>query len=120
MAKYMVLIYGDEQRWDAISPEEMAEIDAGHRAFAQQAGPAVLASGQLESSATATTLRRGDGDGDTPSVTDGPFLETKEVVGGFYVLDAPDLDAVVKLTGLLAETRHDHSGVEITPLVHHG
>ena len=118
MAKYMVLIYGDEKRWDAVTPEEMAEIDAGHRAFNEQAGSAVLASGQLESPATATTLRRGDGD--APSVTDGPFLETKEVVGGFYVLEAPDLDAVVKLVGLLAETRHDHSGVEITPLVHHG
>ena len=118
MAKYMVLIYGDEQRWESISPEEMAEIDAGHRAFTQKAGAAVLASGQLEASSTATTLRRGDGD--TPSVTDGPFLETKEVVGGFYLLDAPDLDAVVKLVGLLAEVRQDHSGVEITPLVHHG
>ena len=118
MAKYMVLIYGDAKRWEAITPEEMAEIDAGHRAFREQAGSAVLASGQLESPATATTVRRGDGD--SPSVTDGPFLETKEVVGGFYLLESPDLDAVVKLVGVLAETRQDHSGVEITPLVHHG
>ncbi|NUR59125.1 MAG: hypothetical protein HOV87_10705 [Catenulispora sp.] len=119
MTKYMVLIYGDAKRWEAITPEDMAEIDAGHRAFREQAGSAVLASGQLEPPATATTVRRGDGD-DSPSVTDGPFLETKEVVGGFYLLECPDLDAVVKLVALLAETRHDHSGVEITPLVQHG
>ena len=50
----MVLIYGDEQRWATISPEEMAEIDAGHRPFAQRAGSAVLASGQLEPPGTAT------------------------------------------------------------------
>jgi len=118
MPKYLVLIYGDEQRWDSMSPAEGAEIDAGHRAFNRRAGAAVLESGQLESPSTATTLRRGEGDG--PSVTDGPFLETKEVVGGFYVVQAADLDEVVAWTRELAEAGHDHSGVEITPLVHHG
>lgn len=118
MTKYLVLIYGDEKRWASNSPEETAETDAGHRAFRERAGSAVLASGQLEPPTTATTLRRGDGD--TPSVTDGPFLETKEVVGGFYLVEAADLDEVLKWAGLLAEVRHDHSGVEITPLVHHG
>ncbi|MBW8802763.1 MAG: hypothetical protein JF587_02705 [Catenulisporales bacterium] len=118
MTKYMVLIYGDEKRWASMSPQEMGEIDAGHREFWERAGSAVLASGQLEPPTTATTLRRGDGD--TPSVTDGPFLETKEVVGGFYLLEATDLDEVVKWVGLLAEVRHEHSGVEITPLVHRG
>ncbi|MFL6117379.1 MAG: YciI family protein [Catenulispora sp.] len=116
MTKYMVLIYGDEKRWATISPEEMAEIDAGHRAFGERAGSAILASGQLEPPSTATTLRRGDGD--TPSVTDGPFLETKEIIGGFYLLAATDLDEVVKWVSLLAEVRHGHSGVEITPLMH--
>lgn len=115
MTKYMVLIYGDEQAWASMTPEQMGEIDAGHRAFNETAGSAVLNGGQLESASTATTLRRGDGD--TPSVTDGPFMETKEVIGGFYVLEAPDLDAAVKLAGLLAEARHEHSGVEVTPLV---
>jgi hypothetical protein len=66
----------------------------------------------------ATTLRGGV-DGRT-SVTDGPFLESKEVVGGFYVLEATDLDEVISLTNELAEVKHDHSGVEIVPLVDHG
>jgi hypothetical protein len=118
MSKYMVLIYGNEQRWETMSPAEKAEIDAGHERFRERAGAAVLAAGQLESSTTATTLRRGDGD--APAVTDGPFLETKEVVGGFYLVEAADLDEVVALTRVLAEVRHDHSGVEITPLVEHG
>jgi hypothetical protein len=117
MSKYMLLIYGNEQRWETSSPEQSAEIDAGHRAFQERAGARVLASGQLEpSSTTATTLRGAD----APAVTDGPFLESKEVVGGFYLLEAADLDEVVALSRELAEVRHDHSGVEITPLVHHG
>lgn len=116
MSKYMLLIYGNEQRWETISPEEMAEIDAGHVAFQKQAGDRILASGQLEPSSTATTVR---GDGSAPAVTDGPFLETKEVVGGFYLLEAADLDEAVALSRVLAEARHEHSGIEIKPLVQH-
>lgn len=120
MSKYMLLIYGDEKRWENLSAEESAEIDAGHVAFQKRAGDRILASGQLEpASTTATTVRAGRG-GDGPAVTDGPFLETKEVVGGFYLLEAADLDEAVALTRQLAEVRHDHSGVEITPLVQHG
>ena len=118
MAKYMLLIYGNAQHWDNIAPKDMSEIDAGHRAFVARAGSSILAAGQLEPMSMATTLR-GGADGRT-SVTDGPFLESKEVVGGFYVLDASDLDEVISLANELAEVKHDHSGVEIVPLVDHG
>jgi len=117
MAQYMILIYGDEARWDALTADELRAIDAGHRAFRAQAGDAVLASGELESSRTATTLRAG---GERPLVTDGPFLETKEVLGGFYLVDVPDLDAALALAGLLQEVADDHSGVQVHPLVDHG
>jgi hypothetical protein len=115
MTKYLVLIYGDEQRWDTMSPREMQEVDDGHRAFRTNAGAAILASGQLESTSLATTVRAGSDDG--PAVTDGPFLESKEVLGGFYLVDAVDRAHVVALASGLAEVAHDHSGVEIVPLV---
>lgn len=118
MAKYMLLIYGNEQRWADMTPEDMSEIDAGHRGFWARAGSSILASGQLEPMSLATTLRSG-ADG-RPSVTDGPFLESKEVVGGFYLLEATDLDEAISLARELAEVKHDHSGVEIVPLVDHG
>ena len=111
MTKYLVLIYGDEQRWNGMSPDEKRQIDDGHRAFRERAGDAILASGQLAPTTQAMSVR-------TPSlVTDGPFLETKEVVGGFYLVEAPDRDSVLSLVGDLAEVAHDHSGLEITPLV---
>ena len=119
MSKYMLLIYGDEQRWENLTPQESAEIDAGHVAFQKLAGDRILASGQLEPSSTTATTVRGGG-ADAPTVTDGPFLETKEVVGGFYLVEAADLDEAVALSRELAEVRHDHSGVEITPLVVQG
>ena len=115
MAKYMLLIYGNEQRWENLSAQESAEIDAGHVAFQKRAGDRILASGQLEASSTATTLRAGDAD--SPAVTDGPFLETKEVLGGFYLLEAADLDEAISLVSGLTEVSHDHSGVEIRPLM---
>ena len=118
MAKYLILIYGDEQRWNAMSPQERAQIDEGHRAFQARAGAAVLAAGQLEETSTATSLRAGS-EG-RPVITDGPFLETKEVLGGFYVVEARDLDEAIALSSGLAEVAQDHSGVEVRPLVQHG
>lgn len=118
MAKYLILIYGDEQRWQAMGPEEWQQIDEGHRTFHARAGTAILAAGQLEPTATATTLRAGDGE--TPAITDGPFLETKEVLGGFYLIEVDDLDRAMELASCLAEVRHDHSGVQVQPLVDHG
>ncbi len=118
MANYLILIYGDEQRWDTMSAERMQEIDEGHRVFRERAGAAIRASGQLESSSSAATLRAGDGE--KPLIVDGPFLETKEVVGGFYVIEAADRDEAIALASALAEVRHDHSAVQVQPLVDHG
>lgn len=117
MAKYLILIYGNEQRWESRTPAEGREIEEGHRAF-RAAGSAVLAAGELELSGTATTLR-GIKDG-TPVVTDGPYAEAKEALGGFYLIEATDLDHAIALSAKLTEVRHDHSGVEIRPLVDHG
>lgn len=115
MAKYLFLIYGNEQRWETMPPEEERRIDDGHRVFRDKVGTAVLASAALEPTSTATSLRVGASAG-RPTITDGPFLETKEAVGGFYLLEATDLDAAIALAGQLPEVAADHSGVEIRPL----
>lgn len=116
MAQYLFLIYGDEAQWDARSDDELKAIVEGHIAFRERAGTAIVASGELESSRMATTLRA---NGERPLVTDGPFLETKEVLGGFYIADLPDLDAALDLARLLHETIEDHGGVQVHPLVGH-
>ncbi|WP_109209338.1 MULTISPECIES: YciI family protein [Microbacterium] len=116
MAQYLILIYGDEARWDAVTDDERQRVDEGHRAFRERAAASIRASGELEPTRMATTLRSG---GEQPLITDGPFLETKEVLGGFYVVDVPDLDAALDLAGLLAEVRQGHGGVQVHPLVDH-
>ena len=114
MAKYLVLIYGDEKEWADVGPAERERIEAGHRRFAGAAGTAVLSGHELMPPATATSLRQGAAD--RPLVTDGPFLETKEVLGGYYLLEAADLDAAIALAALLPEVAVNHSGVEIRPI----
>jgi hypothetical protein len=114
MAKYLFLIYGDEQAWEAESEQERAEKEAGHGAFAAAAGEAIAGGNELLPAATATSLR-GTGGG-RPTVTDGPFLESKEVLGGYYVVEAPDLDAATALAGKLPELAAAHGGVEIRPI----
>lgn len=114
MAKYLLLIYGDEQIWESMSAQEQKEVEAGHAAFAAAAGDAVLAGHELLPTTTATTLR-GTVSG-RPTPTDGPFIEAKEALGGYYVVEAPDLDAVVALAERLPEAAVGHSGVEIRPI----
>ncbi|WP_250007344.1 YciI family protein [Actinoplanes sp. M2I2] len=113
MAKYTLLIYGDPAQWEAMSDEERKAHEATHLEFMAAAGDRILGGEELEPVMTATTLRG--------SVTsDGPFLETKEALGGFYLLEAADLDEVLALARLLPEVRAGHSGVEIRPVIDHG
>lgn len=118
MAKYMLLIYGVAEQWDAMGPEQSAAHAAAHAAFRLAAGSRVVGGEELELAPDATSLRTVPGGG--PVTTDGPFLETKEALGGFYLLEADDLDEVVGLASLLPEVRAGHSGVEIRPVVDHG
>ena len=118
MAKYMLLIFGETEQWNAMTPAQTEAHMAAHGTFAATAGSALVDGAQLEAESTATTLRT-DGSGGI-SVTDGPFLETKEALGGFYLLDASGLDEVIKLASMLPEVRDNHSGVEIRPVVDRG
>ncbi len=114
MAKYLVLIYGDEKKWAAASEEWGRDNAAAHGAFAAQAGPAVLDGHELEPSAEAVSIRAS---ASQPYLrTDGPFVETKEGIGGYYLLEAPDLDEAVRLAALIPEATAEGSGVEVRPV----
>jgi hypothetical protein len=118
MAKYLILIYGDDQQWEAMTAEQRKAHEAAHGAFHEAAGSRVLGGHELELAPMATSLRT-DGAGGV-TTTDGPFLETKEAVGGYYLLEAKDLDEVLELAAKLPEVHAAHSGVEIRPIVQRG
>lgn len=118
MAKYLILIYGNEQLWAGRSPQELQRLGDGHRAFRRAAGAALLGGEELEEASTATTLRTDPAGRVT--TTDGPFLETKEALGGYYLVEAANLDEVIALAARLPEVSEGHGGVEIRPVVDHG
>lgn len=93
--KFMLALYGDESGWEEASPEEAAAEMARYEAFdkvTREAG--VMLGGEgLQPTSTATTLRISDGE---RLVTDGPFAETKEQLGGFYVLECKGLDEALE------------------------
>jgi hypothetical protein len=92
--KYLFTLFTDEKRYADRSPEEMAESMKSWDAFTQEAidsGAHVGGEG-LQPASTATTLRTS---GDEQVITDGPFAETKEQLGGYYLLDCKDLDDAI-------------------------
>ena len=99
MTHYLLAVHGAVDRGDYGdygSKEAMEEAMAETGAFNDklQADGYWVFAGGLQPAATATVV---DGQGQTPVVTDGPYLETKEVIGGFWVIDAPDLDVALEL-----------------------
>ena len=118
MAGYLILIYGDERQWALETAEDQQLKGEAHGAFAAAAGAGLLGGHELSAAELATTLRRGP-EG-RPMITDGPFLETKEAVGGYYLVDVPDLDEAIRLASMLPELATGHCGVEIRPIVVHG
>jgi hypothetical protein len=110
MAKYAILIYEDETTWADAPPEAWAAMLDAHNAFAKAVvdnGGTVLGGEALNPTGTATSIRKG-------VVTDGPFAETKEALGGFYVIEARDLDHAISLAKL---TPAPGGGVEVRPLM---
>ncbi|MGB5757357.1 MAG: YciI family protein [Acidimicrobiales bacterium] len=102
--KYFVLLaaFGELAPWDDQTPEEQEAAMAGFVAFdeacAAEAGVEILSGEALGDGSMATTLRTRGGE---MTVTDGPFAEAAEQIGGYYLLDAPDLDTVTELCKIL-------------------
>jgi hypothetical protein len=93
--QYILLIYSDEALWGAMTPAQMTEVMQAYVAYSKElAAAGVLRGGsELAPVASATTVRVRNG---KPLLTDGPFAETREQLGGFYLIDVPDLDAATR------------------------
>lgn len=114
MARYVALIYGDEHTWDSWSEVEDEVNAERHAAFNAEFGATIVGGNELHRTSTAKSLRAGP-DGRVV-VTDGPFVETDRVLGGYYVLEAPDLDEAIRIARHLPEASAASSGVEVRPV----
>jgi hypothetical protein len=111
MAQYLILIYEDEASYAAATPEQWAEIGQAHTRFAEQIadlGATMLGGNALQPTMTATSVR-------DDVVTDGPFAETKEALGGFYLIDAKDLDEALQLAAACPGAKY--GTVEVRPII---
>jgi len=109
--KYMLMLVRSDAEWEALTDEER-DYEAIGRWFGQLAERGVLQGGaELQAARTATTV---SWEGARPVLTDGPFMEAKETIGGFGVVDVPDLDAAIEIARTWPARGHR---VEIRPIV---
>jgi hypothetical protein len=110
MAQYLILIYGNEAAYASSTAEDTALLHKAHNRFQEQVveqGGTIKGGEALEDSSTATSIR-------DDVITDGPFAETKEALGGFYLIEARDLDHAIALAKLCPAP---FGGVEVRPIV---
>ena len=112
---YMLAIYSDES-WLQLSPEEMQRIMAAHKALDDdlRARGRFRGGGGLAPSDAAVTVRYRNGE---PTVTDGPFAETKELLGGFYLVEAETREEALALARRIPGI--DSRAIEVRPVMHH-
>jgi hypothetical protein len=115
--KYAVLIYSDERLWENMSEAEQTEMVGRYEAVSEdlrKRGQFILGE-PLDATSTASTVRVRDG---KTIVTDGPFAETKEQLGGLYVVDVPDLDAALAIAARLPSALV--GSIEVRPIPSYG
>ena len=111
--KYLLQIYSDAARaqFAELSPHEQEAIVAEYMAIRQS--PGVIDAEQLQPIETATTVRVQNGE---TLLTDGPFVDTKEHLGGYYLVEAADLDAAIEIAARIPAARMG-GAIEVRPLL---
>ena len=114
--KYLCLIYDDEQEWAKMPKEVQDKYMGEYRAFGEsvQKSGHYIGGNQLQPSHTATIVRSRNG---KVSTTDGPFVETKEQLGGYYLIDAKDLNDAIQVASRIPSARF--GSIEVRPIVEH-
>jgi hypothetical protein len=111
MAEYLVLIYEDETSWETTDAHTSGQIMKEHQVFGETNAAALRGGNALQPTSTATSLRKDSSGGFV--VTDGAFAETKEALGGYYLIEAADLDEAIAIA---KQVPANFGGVEVRPI----
>ncbi len=111
--QYLLLIYENEKVWADMSPEATGKMFGEYMQFTKEIRESghFIAGEALQTVTTATTVRTRDG---KTTLTDGPFAETREQLGGFYLINAKDLDEATKIAARIPSARH--GSIEVRPV----
>jgi hypothetical protein len=112
--KYLLAIYADETEWSELSDDDRQAMYVEYARFAEDMGRRgmMIDGAELRPTAAATTVRVRDG---RTLVTDGPFAETKEQLGGYFVVECDSIDDAIEAAGQMPTARH--GCIEVRPLV---
>ncbi|HEX8717513.1 MAG TPA: YciI family protein [Gemmatimonadaceae bacterium] len=110
--EYLLLIYEDEKRWANMPQAEQERELAGYRAFGKEFAAGIKAGKALQPTSTATSVRVRDG---RRLSTDGPFAETREQLGGFYLVEARDLDEAIVMAAKIPGAKA--GSIEVRPIM---
>ena len=114
--KYLLSIYNDESSWDSASPDQIQKMMEAYYAFGREVEErgAYLAGEGLQPTSAATTVCVRN---DERLITDGPFAETKEQLGGFYLLECKDLDEAIEFAAKIPGAQN--GSVEVRPVMNY-
>ena len=110
--QYLLLIYEDEKRWTTMSEAATGAEVGEYRAFGEEFREHIKGGNALQPTATATTLRVRNGKRLT---SDGPFAETKEHLGGYYLMEAANLDEALAMAEKIPGARY--GSIEVRPIM---
>ena len=112
MGQYLVLIYESEDGYAGAGEAVYGQVMAAHQKFGENNAGVLKGGNALEPTSTATSIRSDGAGGFT--VTDGPFAESKEALGGYYLVEAADLDGAIAIAKQVPAT---FGGVEVRPIM---
>jgi hypothetical protein len=111
--QYLLILYSNEAGWENLTPAQQQQGYAAYMSYTEalKSAGAYIGSNRLQPVATATTVRSADG---KPQVLDGPYVDSKEQLGGYYLINAPDLDAALAWAARCPGA--GHGTVEVRPV----
>ncbi|WP_067823374.1 YciI family protein [Actinomadura kijaniata] len=114
--QFLLIMYGNPRIWDALTEDERHEVMSGHGAFMETVtgtGEMIGTVALADPSQSAVVRVRGG----VPAVTDGPYLESKEYLGGYYLVECDSRERALELAALIPDAGVEGLGVEVRPVV---
>ena len=110
--QFLLLVYDQEKRWNGLTQAQQNAETEEYNVFGKEFAGAIRGGNALQPTVTAKTVRVRNG---KPQVTDGPFAETKEQLGGYYLLEAKDAEEAAAIAAKVPWVRH--GSVEVRPIM---